>query len=114
MKHRIASEKFPNHDVMLFHFNFTISRSRIERFERPLRDSSSRFLKSLGPKGRELVTRLMKTKGIISVSIVPYSVQIEKAPLFSWDELMPEIEAAVKGCLPESKRDALVITNLNR
>ena len=110
INHKISTVRVPNSDVLVFDFNFTVSKSRINCFERPLeRKSSEKYLKSIGPKGRVLVKGLIKPVGILSVTIKRYQVSVLKAPLFEWKALLPTIKRALLETLPESKREGFVI-----
>lgn len=110
INHRISTERVPNPDMLVFNFNFTISRSRFNSFERPLeRESSKKYLKSIGPKGRTLVKGLIKPVGILSVTIKHYRVSVIKAPLFEWKVFLPTIKKALLETIPENKREGFVI-----
>ena len=89
--HRLPSksmqvEKGLSTTLRKFHTNFDLSKSRLEKFERPIRQSSQEYLEKVGPKGAGLVCKTMKVPGVVEISIQPYEVMVEIAKLFNWEE----------------------------
>jgi len=46
-------------------------------------------------KQPDLVKALFNIKGVTGISLYPYIIRIVKAEVFGWDELRPDIEAAI-------------------
>jgi len=78
-------------DVRRFHTRAEVSRNLANEFKRPLRESSEKYLAQVGPLGAEIVRGLMRIKGITTVWIHPYSLQVTRARAYTWDELEPRI-----------------------
>ncbi|MCJ7793066.1 MAG: NifU N-terminal domain-containing protein [Candidatus Marinimicrobia bacterium] len=84
-------------DIRFYHVTLEISESPSQTFWRPLRDTSERPLKETGEIGSDLIRRIFAIQGVAAISIVPYSLKVEKGSAFKWDE----VEAYVLGILSE-------------
>ncbi|KKR71255.1 MAG: hypothetical protein UU12_C0004G0002 [Candidatus Woesebacteria bacterium GW2011_GWA2_40_7b] len=69
-----------------YHTNFEVSRSVIEDFKRPLRDSSGSYLTKIGSEGASLVRKLMALPGTTEIWMHPYEVSVSIGQAFSWTE----------------------------
>lgn len=78
---------FPNSRVKDFNVNRVISKSHIERFFRPLRDSSGEYLKNTGSLGSLLVREILRLPGVTTVTIQPYTIGIEISPAHDWTSI---------------------------
>ncbi|MCX6705265.1 MAG: hypothetical protein NT162_02920 [Candidatus Woesebacteria bacterium] len=83
---KVLVEKRSGDRSEAFHTHFEISRSVIEDFRRPLRDSSQSYLTKIGPNGERLVRSLMDLPGVIQIWMQPYEVSVEIAKAFDWYE----------------------------
>ena len=93
---QISMEFVPNPNVMLVHVTEEMSECPSQAFQRPLRPSSDKYLAEMGEKGAELVRRILAIPGVVDVSIHPYKLRIEKAPLFQWKKIELRTEKALK------------------
>lgn len=69
-----------------YHTNFEVSRSVIENFKRPLRDSSESYLTKIGSEGASLVRNIMALPGITEIWTHPYEISVGIGQAFSWTE----------------------------
>ncbi len=81
---KVQIETVPNDKMRCFETNFELSRTRIGDFERPIRPSSEKYLKSLGVAGEKLVRSIFDIQGVLEVWVYPYELSIKIADLFSW------------------------------
>lgn len=81
-----------------FHVNFEISQSFRQEFHRPLRPESSTYLKSLGPKGSNLIQLLFKIQGISKVVIQPYQLDIAIGEAFvqNWTKIQENVVTRIE------------------
>jgi hypothetical protein len=70
-----------------FSTNFEVSRTQIQDFWRPLRDSSEQYLKEIGSDGARLVRKLMDLPGVTEIWIHPYEVTVEISKAFDWNSM---------------------------
>lgn len=91
MKALINVQKVPNPFVMVFHVNRVICGTRIQRFERPLRERSEKYLAEVGKTGSEVVRKIMRLPGVTEISIQPYELQVVISEAHSWESLEPSV-----------------------
>jgi hypothetical protein len=53
------------------------------------------FLHRGGSAAVEVITALSRVHGLLDATLQPYSVELTKAPLFTWAHLSPQISAAM-------------------
>jgi hypothetical protein len=93
----VSGESVPNRNLFIANTNFLISEGRTQQFYRPIRRSSQRYLREVGEDCAELVKRLTRVDGIVAVTVQPYELMIEKAPLFDWDAIQINIARQLIG-----------------
>ncbi len=96
---KLVFEYPPNPDILIVHFPIGISKSEVEDFYVPLRESSEAYLQKLGRRGRKIVEGLFNVKVITRVQINPYKVVLYKGKCFSWEELEVEIKKVIRSVL---------------
>ena len=77
--------------VKEIHTRFEVSNNPYQNFDKPLRPSSEPYLDEVGKIGTQIIREIFDIKGVVRVSITPYCLDIEKAPLFSWDEIEKDL-----------------------
>ncbi|MDD3475172.1 MAG: NifU N-terminal domain-containing protein [Candidatus Dojkabacteria bacterium] len=96
-------EIVPNPNMRNYHTNFEISKSHIQIFYRPLRESTGGYLIEVGRKGATIVRRLFKIPGVTEVFVHPYSLGIKKGKCFKWDEIEPKVIEVIMKSAPKPK-----------
>lgn len=99
----VKVEIVPNPNIRIFHTNFEISKSHIQIFYRPLRESSKEYLTKIGRKGATIVRRLFKIPGVTEVFVHPYSLGIKKGECFKWDEIEDRVIEVIMKSAPKPK-----------
>jgi hypothetical protein len=86
---RIESEMSNDtgHDLYIFHVSEQVTRKSIITFSSP--DSQK-------DKQTPMIQDLFQIKGVADLWIYPYRVFIRKGHVFTWDELVPKIEAVLR------------------
>lgn len=80
MEKTIAIQPTENPNIKAYHTRFEMCESL---------ESGDRFNQdSLGEIGR----MILKIRGVVQVHVTPYALQAQKAQLFNWDEISPQIE----------------------
>lgn len=85
-----------NPDIRDFHINVEISQHPFNSFERPLRESSERYLAEVGSVGSAIINDLFTIDGIIEVRIRQYELTIYIGAAFKWAEVSPQIHAILR------------------
>ncbi len=49
-------------------------------------------------RGKDLISRSLKVRGVISVNTYPYSVSVRKGHAFSWEEVENGLKLILKEC----------------
>lgn len=96
MKARILVKCVQNPHVLAYHTTAEISQSHIKTFERPLRETSEKYLEEIGEEGAKIVRGIFLLQGVESVSIYPYEMSVFKAEAFDWEGIHPEVLGMLK------------------
>jgi hypothetical protein len=97
MSLRILVEYHQNSDCVSIHVDQEISQSNVERFLRPLRPESSKYLGKLGKLGSTITQRLFEFHGVEELSVYPYKIFITKGKAFRMTQLVRDAIHAI-GC----------------
>jgi hypothetical protein len=92
----IRTQRFRNDRIREYNVNRVISESHIERFDRPLRESSEKYLNKIGKLGARLVRAALRLPGVIEVGIEPYTFRITISLAHGWDSIEPSIIRILK------------------
>lgn len=76
MDNRIRVQEFPHSDCLFFSVNRLISQINKEKFYRPLRKSSEKYLQNVGDLGSRLVKAALRLPGVTEVEITPYMIEV--------------------------------------
>lgn len=68
-----------------FETNVEMCRTRIEHYERPLRQKFLDVMEQQGLVFANLIWRLMKIDGVVEIFVEPYEISIRMAPTFNWN-----------------------------
>ena len=93
----------------IFYTTTEISQTQIENFWRPLRDSSSEYLKKVGPVGTELLKKILALQGVEEVWIHPYEIFVIIGEAFDWEDIEPRIIEFLKKTFVETKPEEIEI-----
>jgi hypothetical protein len=107
---RIIRNIVPNPQCLSLGVNTRISTDYIESFHLPLRESSEKYIKKVGPIGAALVRKIDGILGCESVSLMQYSVQVIVGNAFNPDAdgITNSVIEALKDCFGD-KRDEVQI-----
>lgn len=81
----------PNLERRTYHMVTEISQHPIHVFDRPLRKSSEKYMEEVGDVGSRILRETLAVSGVVSVTIHPYELGVEKGKIFSWDTIEPAI-----------------------
>lgn len=111
---RIGIESPPNPQVRVFHINRKISDMHILSFTFPINDKADKEnLEVIGETGQSIVKRLNEIEGINEIYVKAYGISVEKAPMFDWSSLEPQIVVVLKETLQNQGEEAEVQTLTN-
>jgi hypothetical protein len=82
-----------NPDILIFH---TFEAMTIAKDKRKAWDQTKGYEKDITEKAKDLHDRLYKLEDVAAVAITYRSINIQKFPLTSWDDLLPRIEGILK------------------
>lgn len=99
---RFQVEYCPNQNIIIVHARKMFPLSETD----PLMRSS--FDKAKEKKEREgnqhpLIKTIRRTKGVLKVNSSRYQLRVEKAELFTWDEILPKVRRALKNHFADGK-----------
>ena len=97
-------EIVPNQNMRNYNTNFEISKSHIQIFYRPLRESSKEYLTEVGRKGATIVRRLFRIPGVTEVFINPYRLWIIKGECFKWNDIEPKVIETIMKSVPKPRK----------
>jgi len=83
---RLKQEFYPNPDICDLHVSFLVTESIIQTF-----DSRFSNLKNQTP----MVKDILLVEGVSKLQLTPYKISITKAPVFSWHEILPDVEKII-------------------
>lgn len=78
-------------NAIAFHVNVEVSLCPFRSFERPLRESSKRYLTEVGSVGSAILSDLFALNGVNTVYIHPYEVYVILGRAFSWENLRDKV-----------------------
>lgn len=96
MTDKIIVRLVPNNEIREFHVTRELSEDPAKAFFRPLRPSSKKFLKVVGPIGTQVVTKCLSIPGVTEVIIKPYSLQVMKGEAFDWEGIQGQVIAVLQ------------------
>ncbi len=98
-KPRLQAEIVPNQDIRLYHVNFGLCAQQ-ERFRKllpgPIADYEQKELDKLPEHAKMLVLGIYGIPGVVGVSLEAYELRVEKARMFEWTDIEPQIVGLVK------------------
>jgi len=96
---RIQFEFCPNQDIVIVHsrkkFLYSESESHMQRLTRKGKNGSFEKPVPVGNK-HPLFKAIRRIKGVLKTSSDQYELHVEKASLFSWDEILPKVRRAIR------------------
>lgn len=88
-------------DYKHYHVTTEISQHPINRFYRPLRPQSDKYLEEVGEIGTQLLKEVFAISGVDQVFIGPYEFSVVKASAFDWKDVEPKVVEALKRTFKE-------------
>lgn len=90
----ILVEKYGNSNLADFHLRYRAFKTRIDNFWIPLKESNR--LQEVGEPGISILKNVAGILGIVEMCPrSPYELGVTKGAAFTWDELIPQIVAAI-------------------
>lgn len=109
-KPTIKTMEVPNEEILVFHVSEKISENLSGYLTLPLLT-----LQPLTEKQKDMMTLILKLKGVVQVSIDQYQVSVGKAELFKWKDLINPITEIIKNQFPNDVDQHLrIIQDFNK
>ena len=87
---KIVVQKMPEERLRYFFTSKLMAKSE-QKFFRPIRKKSEPFLEMVGEPGSEVVRKIMKISGVISINTTIYSIGVKITPAHDWDDVQGRI-----------------------